>query len=263
MLGIGGGSLEITLLMPLLTWKISKQQGRKLPTSVRGWYRGLLAQASSVAPITALQVVSNGLIEKAITGANRESTDSEKIMASCGAGVVSACIYSPVDLITIQQQKLGEGPLYSIKHIASNHGLFGGLYRGFTACAVREGIYSCGYLGLAPVFTSFLREKYPQIAKKSDFLVSLAGAISAGLIAAAITHPVDTTKTCIQGDLQKTKYRTAISTFFLLLKENGIRSIYKGAVPRSTRLIGAYIIVSYCREKAIQYKTNLQNKRIQ
>jgi len=78
LLGAFGGSLETGLQMPLLTWKFSRQEGRPLPTNLTGWYRGVLAQTSSVAPITALQVMSNGILERLITGNKRESTDIEK-----------------------------------------------------------------------------------------------------------------------------------------------------------------------------------------
>jgi len=160
-----------------------------------------------------------------------------------------------VDLITIQQQKLARGIRYTVSHVLSNYGLTQGLYRGFASCCVREGIYTCGYLGMAPVFTGYYKRKYPGLANKSEFLVSLTGALTAGLIAAAVTHPADTSKTIIQADLDKKKYRTAMGTVFQLLKEFGFRGICKGAIPRSMRLCGAFTIVSYCREKAIQWKT--------
>jgi len=256
LLGAFGGSLETGLQMPLLSWKFSRQEGRPLPTTIAGWYRGVLAQTSSVAPITALQVMTNGILERLITGNKRESTDLEKIMTSCGAGVISAVIYTPVDLITIQQQKLAKGIGYTVRHVVNNYGITQGLYRGYASCALREGIYTCGYLGMAPVFTGYYKRNYPGLANKSEFLVSLTGALSAGLIAAAITHPADTSKTIIQADLDKKKYKTAIGTVFQLIREFGISGIFKGAIPRSMRLCGAFTIVSYCREKAIQWKTN-------
>jgi hypothetical protein len=43
---------------------------------------------------------------------------------------VSALIYSPTDLVVIQQQKLKLGPLDAIKHISKLHGP-GMLMRGF------------------------------------------------------------------------------------------------------------------------------------
>merc|ERR1711879_709417 len=72
-LGVGlfGGALETTILMPFVTWKFTIQDSRPLPKTLNGWYRGVFAQAGSVAPITALQVVTTGIIEKMITGGTR------------------------------------------------------------------------------------------------------------------------------------------------------------------------------------------------
>jgi hypothetical protein len=43
--GAFGGALETCLQMPILTYKFCLQEGRALPTSVSGWYRGVGVQA--------------------------------------------------------------------------------------------------------------------------------------------------------------------------------------------------------------------------
>ena len=92
-----------------------------------------------VAPITAIQVAANGILgmheahpdnflcsarfvqkepdcptlpvhpssEKVVLAGNvRALSDMEKIACGAGAGVLSSTVYSPIDLICIQQQKL-------------------------------------------------------------------------------------------------------------------------------------------------------------
>ena len=54
--GMVGGVTETCLLMPVLTAKFCLQEGRPLPTSIGGWYRGVVVQAGNVAPVTAMQV---------------------------------------------------------------------------------------------------------------------------------------------------------------------------------------------------------------
>lgn len=60
--GAFGGALETCLQMPIITYKFCVQEGRALPTNFSGWYRGVFVQASTVAPITAIQFM---VIEKA------------------------------------------------------------------------------------------------------------------------------------------------------------------------------------------------------
>jgi len=252
LLGVFGGCLETCVHMPLLTWKFARQNSTPLPKNIAGWYRGVVVQASSVAPITALQVVANGVIEGLVTGKKRPVTDTEKIGTSALAGFISAMIYSPVDLITIQQQHRSKAMLETFRDIRKEFGLRI-LYKGFLSCGLRECVYACGYLGMAPVFTDYFKRKGS--STRSDFYYSLCGALSAGLISAYATHPVDTVKTVYQADISGAKYRGTLDAAKDIYKKGGIRYFYKGAVPRCVRTMGAFFIISSCREKLIQWKT--------
>ena len=190
--GAVGGALETCLQMPILTYKFCVQEGRALPQSVGGWYRGVTVQAGTVAPITAIQFMANGIIQNAITTFKTKSTGAvtspslsggEQIFAAATAGAISAVVYSPVDLITIQQQKLQLNPINTLKHIYQNYGLTHGLYRGFGMCVGREAIYTAGYLGLAPVITDqfVLPYLYPSSSgQQPSLLASFTGACIAG-----------------------------------------------------------------------------------
>ena len=40
LLGAAGGTLETMAQMPLITWKLCLQEGRAVPKSLSGWFRG-------------------------------------------------------------------------------------------------------------------------------------------------------------------------------------------------------------------------------
>jgi hypothetical protein len=92
-----------------------------------------------------------------LRGEAREVTAAENIACAMGAGAFSALVYSPVDLTTIQQQKLNLSPGATMAHIVREHGA-AGVFRGFMSMALREAIYTGGYLGLAPVLSSQFSE---------------------------------------------------------------------------------------------------------
>jgi len=259
LVGAVGGTLETTLQMPLLTLKFATQEGRPLPTRLPEWYRGLGIQAGTLAPITAFQVMVNGFMEKAVTGGKRNLSDFETIGCAMMAGGTSATLYGPVDLIMIQQQKMKLGVFDTVKYIANEFGFTNGIFRGFCSTVVREAIYTGGYLGMAPVLTKTLITSDMEMFKGKEYVSGLAGSTTAGVIAAVLTHPADTAKTCMQADLECKTYPTARAAFFDHLRNNGIASLYKGGLARTTRLCGAFFIVSTLREKVIQYKSsNLQ-----
>ena len=99
-------SLPSPRAVPLITFKICVQSGKPLPSNVAGWYRGVVAAAAPIAPITAIQVAVNGAIERSVTGGVRDASSVERIGVAMAAGATSSILYSPVDLIVIQQQKV-------------------------------------------------------------------------------------------------------------------------------------------------------------
>ena len=107
MVGAIGGTIETSLQMPLITWKICVQEGRAYPTSIREWYRGVFINASSLSPITAVQCFANQLFQSILLSfGDRKLSEIEQLSCSAGAGAVSAFIYGPVDLLVIQQQSM-------------------------------------------------------------------------------------------------------------------------------------------------------------
>lgn len=255
MVGVVGGTTETCVLMPVLTWKFCSQEGRPLPKNIGGFYRGVGVQAVNVAPITALQMFLNGLFEKKVFGATETKplNDLEKMGAACLAGACSSVIYSPVDLTMIHQQKRGEGPLQTLQWIAQTHGVKG-VWRGISAMALREAVYTGGYLGLAPVLTGWLKAQPGR--EEAHLGNALGGSCVAGVISALLTHPTDTAKTVYQADIVGVKYTSAISSAPKLYAEGGIRAFYRGGLARTIRLCGAFFIVSSIREALIQYKSN-------
>eukprot|EP00928_Gymnodinium_smaydae_P026920 TRINITY_DN20981_c0_g3_i1.p1 TRINITY_DN20981_c0_g3~~TRINITY_DN20981_c0_g3_i1.p1 ORF type:complete len:273 (-),score=33.70 TRINITY_DN20981_c0_g3_i1:158-976(-) len=251
--GAFGGALETCMLMPVLTFKFCTQEGRKLPQNFGGWYRGVGVQAGTVAPITALQMMVNGFFQSlALRGEKRNLTAWEQIYTAAAAGATSAVVYTPVDLTTIQQQKLNLNPTSTLAHIMKEYGLQG-VFRGFMSCAAREAIYTAGYLGAAPVISDALAKM--DIFRERQFAAGLCGACIAGTAAAWVTHPVDTAKTCMQSDMAGTTYTTARCAMSRLVAEGGLRALFRGGAARTTRVCGAFFVCMSIRNLAIDFKT--------
>ena len=354
--GIAGGTAEVTALMPLLTAKFCVQEGRALPRSLGGLYRGWAVQAGNVAPITAVQMLLNGLIEKRVFDANHKPlSDFEKALSAGLAGGLSAVIYAPVDLVCIHQQKLNKNPFETVQYLARyscikffrastrkylynvvlyhaitisylselqspvtgticlptrysshlrtthscaetiftnivyrkislrvtvriftrqrlahilappihsrNHGSRS-LFRGFSAMAGREALYTSGYLALAPFLAKKLgewdssrrsvgeqREQEPHSLRNA-----ILGSMGAGAIAVGLTLPLDLAKTVYQADIEEKKYKSSFEAMRKLHAEGGMKVFTRGALPRFTRVCGAFFIVSSLREAAILRK---------
>ena len=254
--GIVGGCVETALLMPVLTWKFCLQEGRPYPKFPH-MYRGVGVLASSVAPLTGIQMFFNGLFEKMLTGGgNRVATDAEVIGCALGAGAVSATLYGPVELAAIHSQKLGLSSASTISHVLKTHGITS-VWRGVVPTAGREAIYTAGYLGLAPVFTAKLMRQPGW--EESFFTSAVIGSCAAGVIANLTSHPIDTAKTVVQADITAARYPGGtLQALRELYATEGLAGFYRGGLARTIRTCGAFFIVSTIREKCIQHKASKQ-----
>jgi len=255
LVGAIGGTIETSIQMPLITWKICVQEGRPYPKGLREWYRGVFINASGVSPITAVQCFANSLLQKAVlSGKNRPLNDIENLSCSAGAGAISALIYGPIDLLVIQQQKYVASLSNTFNIIRKEYGIFR-IYRGLLSTMVRESIYTMGYLGVAPVVQKRLSDFNPYF-HEHYVITSVVSAMIGGTFASLLTHPVDTAKTCVQSDLTGQKYPTASWTLkHLYTKEGGgLHVLFKGVIPRTLRLCGACFVISQVRESMIHLK---------
>ena len=250
--GVVGGCVETAALMPVLTWKFCLQEGRPLPSTIPGMYRGVAVLAGSVAPLTGMQMLCNSVLEDLATGGRRKTTDAEAVRCAFGAGALSASLYAPVEMCAIHQQKLGLSLPKTLMHLARTYGVTS-LWRGLVPTAGREAIYTAGYLGLAPVFTARLMKQKGW--EESFFTSAVIGSCAAGVLANLASHPVDTAKTVVQADVTGRVYKNMLQSLPLLYRESGWAALYRGGLPRTVRTCGAFFIVSTIREKCIQWKS--------
>jgi len=95
------------------------------------------------------QFFLNGAIKNALTGGvPRELSNSEKIGAAVGSGVLSSVVASPLELMMVQQQVKGTGLLETAVSLIKGGPV---LARGMIGMMGREGIFCGCYLGIMPV----------------------------------------------------------------------------------------------------------------
>merc|ERR1712194_274944 len=125
---------------------------------------------------------------------------------------------SPLELIMIQQQRKGGSGPARVAEIAQNPVNFS---RGLLGMAVREALWTCGYLSIPPVVRRTLMEKYPDTFDTND-KARVPAALIGGLFACYMTQWADTIKTCMQGDIERKTYGNFLQTAKSLHAESGI-----------------------------------------
>jgi len=243
MLGVLAGAIEVTILQPILYCKNTVQQGLKITIDPRVMYRGLSVSILNMGVATGLQFPITALVTKSLTGGiQRRLSNNELLFSSFAGGFLSGIVGGPLELVLIQQQRFGGNIIGTPLGLIKEFGV-GILTRGMFLCSIREGLFCVGYLGITPILSRQFHEKYAVSENKSKVYAS----VIAGLIAAPLSHPFDTMKTGMQGDVQRKKYGTMIQTYNQMMSEGGFSRFFKGLFFRTTRMIMGIYIINDCK----------------
>jgi hypothetical protein len=222
------------------------QQQRPISLNPMVMYRGVGANCINMGSCTMIQFAVGGeLKNKVAGGSDRDLSLFEEMGCGIAAGTVSAVVGSPLELVMIQQQRKGGGAGVRIKNIMENPV---NLTRGFMSMAVREALWTCGYLSIPPVIRRTLMTSYPDTFDTND-KARIPAALLGGLFGCYMTHPFDTIKTCMQGDIEREIYGGFSATGKKIMAESGFTGFYRGATFRYGRMVCAVFIMDLLREK--------------
>jgi len=203
-------------------------------------YRGTFASCSNMAALTGIQFISTGAIQRLVAGdAGSKMTWGQEVTCAFLGGAASGPACCALELTMVQQQRFGGTFPGTIARIVRERGSVG-LMRGLWCSTGREAIFTAGYLGSVPATQKLVKEH----TSLNPWLGNFLGAIGGGLVCAAISQPLDTIKTCMQGDLERKKYGGVVDTFKNLLIEHGsIRAMYRGYSFRAANIIVDFLLL--------------------
>jgi solute carrier family 25 carnitine/acylcarnitine transporter 20/29 len=244
-LGVAAGTVEVCTLQPMLYCKNAVQQGLPFTLNPRILYRGLLMSVTNMSILTGAQFPLTGAVSRVFTrGQERKLSSAEQVGAGFLGGALSGVVCAPMELVMIQQQRNGGSLFFQAGRVLSEHGP-STLFRGLATSCGREGMFTAGCLGLAPVLAEKLHSDFGVESKLGSFL----GACCAGIVAATLSHPLDTIKTCLQGDVAQKKYKSMPETYSTLMKEGGVGRFFTGWGWRTGRMICAIFIMGQCKDR--------------
>jgi hypothetical protein len=243
--GMTVGVVEVLLLQPFNYAKNMTQQKQPISLNPLVMYRGVGANCVNMGSCTMIQFAVGGKLKLLVTGGDKvkKLTPLEEMGCGIGAGLTSAVVGSPLELIMIQQQRKGGNTLSTFKTVASP-ALIG---RGFMGMAVREALWTCGYLSIPPIVRNYLMTNYPETFTSNE-KARIPAALLGGLFACYLTQPFDTVKTCMQGDIERMMYGSFSETAKKIYGESSIPGFYRGATFRYGRMVCAVFIMDTLKE---------------
>jgi len=221
--------------------------GQPFSMNPRHWYRGLPVSMALQGPVNGAQFFGTGMVKHAMAGKESSGksslSDAQILAAGMMGGMISGFVCAPQEVLMVQQQKVG-GTLGScFKRIVGQHGAMR-IMCALPATCLREGVYTMGFLSIAPIIADKFRKRPGFGGSATEELQArIGGAICGGLTAAVISHPFDFIKTNQQGDVAHSKYKGIIQTGQVLYKEFGFFAFYRGLPWRACGIcINAFMI---------------------
>ena len=257
---IAGIVVDVSLF-PLDTIKTRLQasQGFAKAGGFRGVYQGLGPVAIGSGPGAAFFFVSyeyskEKLLEKKKKDGSPLLNKSVVHMCAASVGEFIACLVRvPTEVVKQRMQtaasvQQGRSIVAMLEGIKRSPGGFRTLYSGFSATLLREIPFSMIQFPLYEATKTYFN------TEKGDSSIGAAiCGCGAGSLAAFLTTPMDVVKTRLMlgGDAKGVPYDGVISTGRRIYGENGVRSLFSGATPRTFWIgVGGFVFFgAYTRAK--------------
>jgi solute carrier family 25 carnitine/acylcarnitine transporter 20/29 len=226
-----------------------------------GLYKGMGAPLAFVAVFNAVLFASNGQMKRIVHGEGNNSpmTIPEFALCGAGAGVAVSFVACPTELVKCRLQAqsadssiLYKGPIDCARQVWNNRG-FLGLFKGLGATLGREVPANAIYFSVYEYTKGAL---VPQGGSKEDLgsgSLLLAGGM-AGLMFWGTVYPVDVVKTRIQTDSDsQPKFRGMLDATRKIVRQEGIRGLYKGLLPCLARAFPANAVTFLTYEAVARF----------
>eukprot|EP00457_Paulinella_chromatophora_P012823 gb/GEZN01013067.1/.p1 GENE.gb/GEZN01013067.1/~~gb/GEZN01013067.1/.p1 ORF type:complete len:291 (-),score=34.03 gb/GEZN01013067.1/:136-1008(-) len=260
-LGMCSGFICKSINYPLLVFKNTTQQGLPLSFNPRIVYRGLPMACINLGGTTAVQFWFTGFFQKFFTNGDKSKLTAQiEIQSAFLAGTCSGVPNSLWELTMIQQQRFGGTLIGTPTRLVKDYGAMT-LGRGVITTVGRESLFTMAMLGLCPVVQKGLMEKWGL----GQNVALASGALITALFSATLTHPMDTIKTCMQGDVEQKKYNNIRGTATALINEYGIaKGLFKGFTWRAGLIATSFFLINRIKETLLPVMfPDLQEKEFQ
>ncbi|KAH7865602.1 hypothetical protein Vadar_008779 [Vaccinium darrowii] len=259
-----GGTVEACCLQPIDVIKTRLQLDRSgaykgiihcgatvaRTEGVRALWKGLTPFATHLTLKYALRMGSNAMFQTAFKDSQTgKLSNSARLLSGFGAGVLEALvIVTPFEVVKIRlQQQKGlspellkyKGPIHCARLIIREEGLLG-LWAGAAPTVMRNGTNQAAMFTAKNAFDVILWKKQEGDGKILQPWQSMISGFLAGTAGPVCTGPFDVVKTRLMAQSRspsvELKYKGMVHAIRTIYKEEGLRALWKGLLPRLMRI---------------------------
>lgn len=170
---------------------------------------------------------------KQLLGGGKSSSFGTNLAAGVASGGLAAVMCNPTELVKVRMQskdQLVRGPIAVLRDVVAKDGVIG-LWRGTVPAAGRAAIMTATQVAT-------YNDAKLKLAKLTGWsegnLLQFSASMAAGLVSTTVTSPVDVVKTKMFAG--GAIYSGPIHCFTELIRQEGLRGLFKGWVPNYCRL---------------------------
>ncbi|PLB51755.1 putative mitochondrial tricarboxylate transporter [Aspergillus steynii IBT 23096] len=264
--GSSAGAVEIAITYPAEFAKTRSQLNRRLhdskklpwPPFGKQWYAGCTTLIIGNSLKAGIRFVAFDKIKSLLQDENGKISGPRTVIAGFGAGFTESLLavtpFESIKTQLIDDRKSANprmrGFLHGSKVIFQERGIRG-FFQGFIPTTARQAANS------ATRFSSYtmlkqLAQGYVAPGEKLGTASTFAIGGIAGLITVYVTQPLDTVKTRMQSLEASKNYKNSFVCAARIFKDEGLFTLWSGAVPRLARLIMSGGIVFTMYEKTME-----------
>ncbi|KAI9040511.1 putative mitochondrial tricarboxylate transporter (Ctp) [Aspergillus affinis] len=264
--GSSAGAVEIAITYPAEFAKTRSQLNRRLhdskklpwPPFGKQWYAGCTTLIIGNSLKAGIRFVAFDKIKSLLQDENGKISGPRTVIAGFGAGFTESLLavtpFESIKTQLIDDRKSANprmrGFLHGSKVIFQERGIRG-FFQGFVPTTARQAANS------ATRFSSYtmlkqMAEGYVAPGEKLGTASTFAIGGIAGLITVYVTQPLDTVKTRMQSLEASKNYKNSFVCAARIFKDEGVFTLWSGAMPRLARLILSGGIVFTMYEKTME-----------
>lgn len=262
--GALAGTIELGITYPAEYLKTIKQLNKRLPAGKKepippfgkAWYTGCSTAVTGNAIKAGVRFLAFDSIKGALARPDGSISGGMTVLAGFGAGVFESVFavtpFEAVKTALIDDKKRAQprlnGLIHGTRTILREQG-FTALYKGLFPTMLRQSANSATRFASYNFIKSAAQGSLAPGEKLGVASTFAIGGL-AGVITVYVTMPLDTVKTRMQSLASRTEYRNTFHCFFRIVSEEGVFSLWSGALPRLARLIMSGGIVFTCYEQS-------------
>ncbi|KAL4783968.1 mitochondrial carrier domain-containing protein [Aspergillus varians] len=263
--GSTAGAIEISITYPAEFAKTRSQLNRRLtetkklpwPPFGKQWYAGCTTLIIGNSLKAGIRFVAFDTFKSMLQDENGKISGPRTVIAGFGAGFTESLLaVTPFESIKTQLIDDRKSPNPRMRGFIHGTGMIfrergiRGFFQGFVPTTARQAANS------ATRFSSYtmlkqMAEGYVAPGEKLGTASTFALGGMAGLVTVYVTQPLDTVKTRMQSLEASKNYKNSFVCAARIFKDEGILTLWSGAVPRLARLIMSGGIVFTMYEKSM------------